>query len=50
MNGNVNEAACPSLISQRMVSYIRRLVTLGRKSNAVEIQTALKEVFGMFVS
>ncbi|KAG0776883.1 hypothetical protein G6F16_013660 [Rhizopus arrhizus] len=50
MSGNVNEAGRPSLISQRMVSYIRRLVTLGRKNNAVEIQKALKEEFGMSVS
>ncbi|KAG1142431.1 hypothetical protein G6F48_012593 [Rhizopus delemar] len=38
MSGNVNEAGRSSLISQRMVNYIRRLVTLGRKNNAVEIQ------------
>ncbi|KAG1080113.1 hypothetical protein G6F42_023464 [Rhizopus arrhizus] len=50
MSGNVNEAGRPSLISQRMVSYIRRLATLGRKNNAVEIQKALKEEFGMSVS
>ncbi|KAG1143627.1 hypothetical protein G6F37_011935 [Rhizopus arrhizus] len=50
MSGNVNEAGRPSLISQRMVNYIRRLVTLGRKNNAVEIQKALKEEFGMSVS
>ncbi|KAG1439099.1 hypothetical protein G6F46_014574 [Rhizopus delemar] len=47
MCGNVDEGGRPSLISQRMVNYIRRLVTLGRKNNAVEIQKALKEEFGM---
>ncbi|KAG1040661.1 hypothetical protein G6F43_012246 [Rhizopus delemar] len=50
MSGNVNEAGRPSLISQRMVNYIRRLVTLGRKNNAVEIQKALKEEFGISLS
>ncbi|KAG1059542.1 hypothetical protein G6F41_013395 [Rhizopus arrhizus] len=50
MSGNVDEGGRPSLISQRMVSYIRRLVTLGRKNTAVEIQKALKEEFGMSVS
>ena len=50
MSGNVDEGGRPSLISQRMVNYIRRLVTLGRKNNAVEIQKALKEEFGMSVS
>ncbi|KAG1572695.1 hypothetical protein G6F47_013585 [Rhizopus delemar] len=33
-----------------MVNYIRRLVTLGRKNNAVEIQKALKEEFGISLS
>ncbi|KAG1613499.1 hypothetical protein G6F44_013337 [Rhizopus delemar] len=47
MSGNVDEGGRPSLISQRMVNYIRRLVTLGRKNNAIEIQKALKEEFGM---
>ncbi|KAG0803659.1 hypothetical protein G6F20_013331 [Rhizopus arrhizus] len=50
MSGNVDEGGRPSLISQRMVSYIRRLVTLGRKNTAVEIQKALKEEFGMSIS
>ncbi|KAG1039008.1 hypothetical protein G6F43_012598 [Rhizopus delemar] len=50
MSGNVNEAGRPSLISQRMVNYIRRLVTLGRKNNAVEIQKALKEEFEISLS
>ncbi|KAG0927532.1 hypothetical protein G6F57_015613 [Rhizopus arrhizus] len=50
MSGNVDEGGRPSLISQRMVSYIRRLVTLGRKNNAVKIQKAVKEEFGMSVS
>ncbi|EIE80726.1 hypothetical protein RO3G_05431 [Rhizopus delemar RA 99-880] len=50
MSGNVDEGGRPSLISQRMVNYIRRLVTLGKKNNAVEIQKALKEEFGMSVS
>ncbi|KAG1018709.1 hypothetical protein G6F43_014150 [Rhizopus delemar] len=35
MSGNVDEGGRPSLISQRMVNYIRRLVTLGRKNNAI---------------
>ncbi|KAG1579496.1 hypothetical protein G6F46_012648 [Rhizopus delemar] len=47
MSRNVDEGGRPSLISQRMVNYIWRLVTLGRKNNAVEIQKALKEEFGM---
>ncbi|EIE80082.1 hypothetical protein RO3G_04787 [Rhizopus delemar RA 99-880] len=50
MSGNFDEGGRPSLISQRMVNYIRRLVTLGRKNNAVETQKALKEEFGMSVS
>ncbi|KAG1042785.1 hypothetical protein G6F43_011814 [Rhizopus delemar] len=50
MSANVNEAGRPSLISQRMVNHIGRLVTLGRKNNVVEIQKALKEEFGMSLS
>ncbi|KAG1443165.1 hypothetical protein G6F55_012733 [Rhizopus delemar] len=34
MSRNVDEGGRPSLISQRMVNYIWRLVTLGRKNNA----------------
>ncbi|EIE78118.1 hypothetical protein RO3G_02822 [Rhizopus delemar RA 99-880] len=50
MSRNVDEGGRPSLISQPMVNYIRRLVTLGRKNNAVKIQKALKEEFGISVS
>ena len=47
---NVNKAGRKSLIGERLIRYITRLVTQGRKSTAVDIQRDLKENVNMVVS
>ena len=47
---NVNKAGRKSLIGERLIRYITRLATQGRKRTAVDIQRDIKENFNMVVS